>query len=114
MQATSAPYSKGVGHIQAESRSIAAEVDPMRARTERRNYDVEPIGDSRVNGQAWPALARKLHSKYCVKHVVRGWWQRVAEDWRNSPFGLEVGNRTAIDFGMQLLGWDHSALGSSA
>ena len=72
----------------------------MRARTERRNDDVEPIGDSWGNGQAWPALARKLHSKYCVKYVVRRWWQRVAEDWRNGPIGLEVGKGTVIDAGV--------------
>src|SRR6266487_1656711 len=103
MQATSASYSKVVCHIQGESTpgSGAAEVDTMRARSEGSKHDVEPIGDSWGNGQAWPAGARKRHSKYSVNHIVRRWWQRVAEYWRNGPIGLEVGKGMAIDAGTE-------------
>ena len=109
MQATSASYSKVVCHIQGDSRSGAAEVDTMRSSRERRKHDVEPIGDNWGNGQAWPAGARKLHSICSVNHVVRRWWQRVAEYWRNGPIGLEVGKGIAIDAGVEVRWWDHSA-----
>ena len=110
MQATSASYSKVVCHIQGESpRSGAAEVDTMRARSERSKHDVEPIGDSWGNGQAWPAVARKRHLKSSVNQVVRRWWQRVAEYWRNGPIGLEVGKGMAIDAGVEVRWWVHSA-----
>ncbi len=109
MQATSPSYSKVVCHIQGDSRSGAAEVDTMRARIERSKHDVEPIGDSWGNGQAWPAGARKRHSKCSVNHVVWRWWQRVAEYWRNGPIGLEVGKGIAIDAGVEVRCGDHSA-----
>jgi len=79
----------------------------MRARRERRKHDVEPIGDSWGNGQAWLARARKRHSKGSANHVVRRWWQRVAEDWRNGPIGLEVGKGITIDAGVEFRWWGH-------
>ena len=98
-----------VCHIQGDSRSGAAEVDSMRARSERCKHDVEPISDSWGNGQAWPAGARKRHSKCSVNQVVRRWWQRIAEYWRNGPIGLEVGKGIAIDAGVEVRCWDHGA-----
>jgi hypothetical protein len=109
MQATSASYSEVICHIQGESRRCGtAEVDSMRARRERRKHDVEPIGDSWGNGRAGlTTVARNRHSKYLENHVIRRWWQRVAEYWRNGPIGLEVGKGMAIDAGVEVGWWEH-------
>ncbi len=94
--------------VQGSTAQRATEVDMMQALRERRKHNVEPIGDNLGNRQGRaPAGARKRHSKYSGIHVVRRWWQSVAEYWRYGPIGLEVSKGIAIDAGVELPWWDH-------